>query len=163
MKVKSIRIPEEIDQDDRFWVYLAKNKCSFTLSMISPSPSRMKDEDNFPVDGPLQIHYIDFKSFRNLTLSHQTFPFCFIERLALGENEVWGSKRICIIRYSFKRYGECRRRKDCLRLLNCRNLPTSFSFTDCIRGSQVFPKKNFRESSWSVWRNVTTGIIKKGN
>jgi len=75
---------------------------------------------------------------------------------------LWILKNVQITRYTFRCFVKCRLKKDCLKHLSCLNLPGSFLFMGYTRGSQILVMKNLKKYFWSVWINVTTGIIKEG-
>jgi len=79
-----------------------------------------------------------------------------------NELQLWILKNVQITRYTFRCFVKCRLKKDCLKHLSCLNLPGSFLFMGYTRGSQILVMKNLKKYFWSVWINVTTGIIKKG-
>ncbi|MCD6238041.1 MAG: hypothetical protein J7K51_01725 [Thermotogae bacterium] len=49
-----------------------------------------------------------------------------------------------------------------IRRLSCLNLPGNFLFMVYTKDSRILRIKNSKKYFWSVWINVTTGIIKKG-
>ena len=76
--------------------------------------------------------------------------------------QLWILKNVQIIRYTFRCFVKCRLKKDCLKHLSYLNLPGSFLFMGYTRGSRILAMKNLKKHFWSVWINVTTGIIKEG-
>jgi len=75
--------------------------------------------------------------------------------------QLWILKNVQIIRYTFRCFVKCLLKKDCLKHLSCLNLPDSFLFMGYTRGSRILAMKNLKKYFWSVWINVTTGIIKE--